>query len=60
MPKRLIVCCDGTWNRPDELNDGVPAPTNVSKLALAVAREDAAPRRRSSTSPGSGRGGSSA
>jgi uncharacterized protein (DUF2235 family) len=42
MPKRLIVCCDGTWNRPDELNDGVPAPTNVSKLALAIAREDAA------------------
>jgi uncharacterized protein (DUF2235 family) len=38
--KRLIVCCDGTWNRPDQLADGVAAPTNVSKLALAVARED--------------------
>jgi uncharacterized protein (DUF2235 family) len=40
MPKRLVVCCDGTWNRPDQLDDGVAAPTNVSKLALAVARED--------------------
>lgn len=40
MPKRLVVCCDGTWNRPDQLDDGIPGPTNVSKLALAVARED--------------------
>ena len=40
MPKRLIVCCDGTWNRPDQLDDGIAAPTNVSKLALAVARQD--------------------
>jgi uncharacterized protein (DUF2235 family) len=40
MPKRLVVCCDGTWNRPDQLTDGIPAPTNVSKLALAVARRD--------------------
>ncbi|HEY1276582.1 MAG TPA: DUF2235 domain-containing protein [Thermoleophilaceae bacterium] len=42
MPKRLVVCCDGTWNRPDQTSHGVAAPTNVSKLALAVAREDAA------------------
>ena len=40
MPKRLVVCCDGTWNRPDQLDDGIAAPTNVSKLALAVARHD--------------------
>jgi uncharacterized protein (DUF2235 family) len=40
MPKRLVVCCDGTWNRPDQLNAGIPAPTNVSKFALAVARHD--------------------
>jgi uncharacterized protein (DUF2235 family) len=40
MSKRLVVCCDGTWNRPDQLKDGIPAPTNVSKLALAIARED--------------------
>jgi uncharacterized protein (DUF2235 family) len=38
--KRLVVCCDGTWNKPDQLDDGLAAPTNVSKLALAVARRD--------------------
>ncbi|MEA2151386.1 MAG: hypothetical protein QOD69_3216 [Solirubrobacteraceae bacterium] len=36
--KRLVVCCDGTWNRPDELRNGVAAPTNVAKIALGVAR----------------------
>ncbi|MEA2156849.1 MAG: hypothetical protein QOE11_2989, partial [Solirubrobacteraceae bacterium] len=41
-PKRLVVCCDGTWNTPDELRDGASAPTNVSKIALGLAREDAA------------------
>jgi uncharacterized protein (DUF2235 family) len=41
MPKRLVVACDGTWNRPDQLSAGVASPTNVAKLALAVAREDA-------------------
>ena len=40
MRKRLVVCCDGTWNKPDQLSDGVPAPTNVSKIALGVSRED--------------------
>ena len=37
MPKRLIVCCDGTWNEPDQ-----PSPTNVTKLALYVASQDPA------------------
>jgi uncharacterized protein (DUF2235 family) len=36
MPKRVVVCCDGTWNAPDELRAGVAAPTNVAKLALTV------------------------
>jgi uncharacterized protein (DUF2235 family) len=36
MAKQLVVCCDGTWNVPDELRDGVAAPTNVAKLALGV------------------------
>ena len=38
--KRLIVCCDGTWNRPDHSDHGVAAPTNVAKLSLALAEED--------------------
>jgi uncharacterized protein (DUF2235 family) len=40
MGKRLVVCCDGTWNRPDETSHGIAAPTNVAKLSLGVARED--------------------
>jgi uncharacterized protein (DUF2235 family) len=38
--KRLIVCCDGTWNRPDQLDRGEPAPTNVAKIAMALADRD--------------------
>jgi uncharacterized protein (DUF2235 family) len=34
--RRLVVCCDGTWNQPDEVTDGLRAPTNVAKLALGV------------------------
>lgn len=33
--KRLVVCCDGTWNVPDQVS-----PTNVVKLALAIAPQD--------------------
>lgn len=40
MPKRLIMCCDGTWNTPDETTDGQPSPTNVTKLALSLAPTD--------------------
>jgi len=40
MPKQLVVCCDGTWNVPDELRGGVAAPTNVAKLALGVLTGD--------------------
>jgi uncharacterized protein (DUF2235 family) len=38
--KTLVVCCDGTWNQPDEERHGAKDPTNVAKLALAVAREE--------------------
>jgi len=36
MAKNLVVCCDGTWNTPDEHRGVVAAPTNVAKLALGV------------------------
>ncbi len=42
MTQRLVVCCDGTWNRPDQVRAGKPCPTNVRKLALAVAERDPA------------------
>ncbi len=37
----LIVCCDGTWNTPDQEDNGQPAPTNVFKLHGALAPSDA-------------------
>ena len=41
MPKRLVVCCDGTWNTADEKDSqGRPCPTNVSKLSRIVAARD--------------------
>jgi uncharacterized protein (DUF2235 family) len=33
MSKLLIVCCDGTWNTPDQQG----SPTNVTKMARALA-----------------------
>ncbi|HIJ91282.1 MAG: DUF2235 domain-containing protein [Desulfobulbaceae bacterium] len=38
--KRLIVCCDGTWNNPDQEDNGIPAPTNVFKIYNAIADRD--------------------
>lgn len=38
--KRLILCCDGTWNKPDEEKGGRPIPTNVVRLAYRVAKRD--------------------
>lgn len=38
--KRLIVCCDGTWQGPDELMFGESTPTNVVKLAVRIAKMD--------------------
>jgi uncharacterized protein (DUF2235 family) len=41
MSRRLVVCCDGTWNEPDRNSRGGGGPTNVTKLALGVAGQDA-------------------
>ncbi|MEU2032627.1 DUF2235 domain-containing protein [Nocardia amamiensis] len=35
MSKSLVVCCDGTWNSPDQ-----QSPTNVTKISLAIAPTD--------------------
>ncbi|MBK3521190.1 MULTISPECIES: DUF2235 domain-containing protein [Streptomyces] len=35
--KRLVVCCDGTWDKADQR-----CPTNVSKVALAIRPRDSA------------------
>lgn len=41
--KRLVVCADGTWNTPDQKDQGKPAPTNVWKMYEAVRRCRVAP-----------------
>jgi uncharacterized protein (DUF2235 family) len=40
--KRLVLCCDGTWNRADQEVDGKPCPTNVIKIAYRLCKKDPA------------------
>ena len=40
--KRIIVCCDGTWNRPDQVHNGETCASNVTKLARCIAPVDSA------------------
>ena len=41
--KRIVLCCDGTWNTADQADDeGHPCPTNVVRLAYRVAKRDGA------------------
>ena len=37
--KRIVICCDGTWNSPDKTEAGVPLATNVVKIAEAIPSE---------------------
>ena len=40
--KRLVICCDGTWGTPDQFDEfHTPVPTNVTRLAQAIASTDA-------------------
>jgi hypothetical protein len=41
--KRIVICCDGTWNKPGNMDMGVRVKTNVLKVyeALATAGENA-------------------
>ncbi|HWO94153.1 MAG TPA: DUF2235 domain-containing protein, partial [Dehalococcoidia bacterium] len=34
--RRLIICCDGTWNTPDRTDGGIGVPTNVVRMARAI------------------------
>jgi hypothetical protein len=44
VSKRLVVCCDGTWNVPDRIDRGRLSPSNVVHIALATAERDAESR----------------
>ncbi len=36
--KRIVICCDGTWNHADQENAGKPCPTNVIKIAYRLSK----------------------
>ena len=36
--RNMVVCLDGTWNRPDQRDRGRQVPSNVVKIARAVDR----------------------
>ncbi len=36
MSKRLIVLCDGTWNKAENMDRGKRKPTNVMKMVRAI------------------------
>ncbi len=38
--KRLITCSDGTWNKPDNKDRGLPVETNVEKMFRAICTTD--------------------
>ena len=41
VPKKIVVCCDGTWNKPEVTrNHKEYRPTNVLRLARSVAPVD--------------------
>lgn len=42
MSKRIIICCDGTWNEPEKMKNGRRVPTNVVKLVRAIEPRDEA------------------
>ncbi|MGH3548240.1 MAG: DUF2235 domain-containing protein [Pseudonocardiaceae bacterium] len=37
--RHLVVCCDGTWNTPEQEQGGVPTPTNVVRLHHALGED---------------------
>ena len=38
--KRILICCDGTWNRPDQVHGGRTCASNVTKVARSIATVD--------------------
>ncbi len=38
--KKLILCCDGTWNKADQEIDGELSPSNIVKIAFRIAKRD--------------------
>ena len=34
--KRIAICCDGTWNKPDQVDRGKRKPSNVVKMVRGI------------------------
>lgn len=52
----IVVCCDGTWNTPDDTENGLPSPTNVCKIFNAIDVGEEPGRELSYYHPGVGTG----
>ena len=39
--KRIVICCDGTWNRPDQVQGNQVCSSNVTKIARCITPVDA-------------------
>ena len=37
--RNVVICCDGTWNTPEQMDNGLPAPTHVVKLYNALEKD---------------------
>ena len=35
---KIVICSDGTWNTPDQLDQGISAPTNVARISNAIVK----------------------
>jgi uncharacterized protein (DUF2235 family) len=57
VSKRIVIACDGTWNRPDQVHGDEVTPSNVTKLALGVADDDGGTEQRVFYERGVGTGG---
>jgi uncharacterized protein (DUF2235 family) len=40
MPKKLVVCCDGTWNTAGQQRNGKPCSTNVDRIRNLIPAVD--------------------
>ena len=38
--KRIVICSDGTWDKPGNMEDGFVVRTNVQKIFEVIAKSD--------------------
>ena len=40
MNKKIIICCDGTWNKPGQMDHGSVTETNVQRICKLIVEND--------------------